>query len=100
MQGQEGAEIVYTNAMAAGYRHDGKDVCGATVPVDIGDVDEGAARWWAALLAPGQGWKAILSRRNNEEYLSPWSISLGSEQCFRIESACVQNSPVSTPPSP
>ncbi len=61
MQGQGSAGIVYTQSTATGYNHDTRDRAAATITIDIGDVDEDAARWWAAILAPDQGWKAVVS---------------------------------------
>jgi hypothetical protein len=43
--------------------------------VDIGDASTEEARWWAAVLAPGQGWQSVLDGGHN---LSPWSIFLDS----------------------
>ncbi|KAF5254455.1 hypothetical protein FANTH_713 [Fusarium anthophilum] len=31
--------------------------------VDVGNVSDDAARWWAAVLSPGQGWKASMDER-------------------------------------
>ncbi|KAI9747970.1 MAG: hypothetical protein M4579_007344 [Chaenotheca gracillima] len=75
MQGQEGAEVVYTEPTT--YK-DGldKDDTGTAISVDIGAVDDETARWWAALVAPGQGWKAVISRNDGAAFLSPWSVSI------------------------
>ncbi|OAT13227.1 hypothetical protein BDBG_08476 [Blastomyces gilchristii SLH14081] len=40
----------------------------SSVTIDIGKVDEDVARWWSALLAPGQGWKAIISQQMDQEW--------------------------------
>ncbi|KAL9023528.1 MAG: hypothetical protein Q9196_007148, partial [Gyalolechia fulgens] len=84
MQGQGGAEIEYTQSMATGYKRDVGDSLAAAITVDIGDVDDHAARWWAAILAPGQGWKAIVSRSEDVVYLSPWSVCVEDGQRFDI----------------
>jgi hypothetical protein len=52
--------------------------------IDIGEVTEDVYRWWAAILAQFEGWKAIISRKDNQEYLAPWSISLESSPPFSI----------------
>lgn len=69
--------MVYTLSMATGYKHETGNGTAASITVNIGDVDEDAARWWAAILAPGQGWKAIVSRSHDAVYLSPWSVCGG-----------------------
>ena len=103
MQGQGGAEIAYTQSMATGYKGETRDKIAAGFTVNIGDVDEDAARWWAAILAPGQGWKAIISRNDDVVYLSPWSVCVENEQRFGVAwggtSSPSQDFVVSTPPS-
>ena len=71
----EGAEIMYTNSIAPGFHHEIKPRRAQAVTVDIGDVDGKVARWWAAIMAPGEGWKAVVSRKDSVEYLAPWSVS-------------------------
>ncbi|KAK0111646.1 hypothetical protein ONS95_001990 [Cadophora gregata] len=51
--------------------------------IDLGSVDDDAARWWAAILAPGEGWRAEITR-NTTVYRSPWSICITATQLFRI----------------
>ncbi|KAL8935431.1 MAG: hypothetical protein Q9211_004706 [Gyalolechia sp. 1 TL-2023] len=103
MQGQGGAEIAYTRSMATGYMPEAGDRVATAITVDIGDVDDHAARWWAAILAPGKGWKAIVSRTEDVVYLSPWSVCVEDGQRFDIAwggtSSPSQDSVVSTPPS-
>lgn len=103
IQSQGGAEMVYTPSMATGYKHETGDGTAASITVNIGDVDEDAARWWAAILAPGQGWKAIVSRSHDAVYLSPWSVCVEDERRFGIDwgttSSLSQDPVVSTPPS-
>lgn len=84
-QGQEGATIVYTNSTAAGYHSGAEDELTTAFPLSIGDVDADAARWWAAILAPNQGWNAIISQRGRETYQAPWSVSLDVTQRFSIK---------------
>lgn len=103
MQGQEGAEITYTQSTAIGYKRKTGDRIAATMTIDIGRIEEDAARWWAAILAPGQGWQAIVSRSDHMVYLSPWSVCVQDDQRFRIEWSAAgsssQGSIVSTPVS-
>jgi hypothetical protein len=53
------------------------------VELDLGDVDDDAARWWAAILATGDGWRAEITR-NGTVYRSPWSICIAATQSFTI----------------
>lgn len=47
-----------------------------SVTVDLGNVDDHAGRWWAAVLAPGEGWKAQLKLENRPAMYAPWSTKL------------------------
>jgi hypothetical protein len=51
--------------------------------VDLGDVDENAARWWAAILTTGEGWRADIIR-DGIVYQLPWSICIAAAQRFRL----------------
>jgi Heterokaryon incompatibility protein (HET) len=53
------------------------------IEIDLGGIDEDAARWWAAVLATGQGWEASIVR-SQKRYLSPWSVSIISKQAFAL----------------
>ena len=77
-----GSKMVYTNSVATSYYETGNR-CAPTTSVDVSELDEDDAfRWWMAVLAPGQGWKAIVSHEEDGEYLAPWSVSL--EDTHRI----------------
>lgn len=71
--------------------------------IDIGKVDLETARWWSAVLAPGQGWTAvILPDHHGSPFLSPWSTTLEAEQRLKIqwsESELSNDVLLSTPPS-
>ncbi|KAI9750145.1 MAG: hypothetical protein M4579_006586 [Chaenotheca gracillima] len=54
--------------------------------VNLGYVSDEAARWWAALLATGEGWRATI-RRNGQVYRSPWSVCITAAQRFVLRSA-------------
>ncbi|OJD20279.1 hypothetical protein ACJ73_08387 [Blastomyces percursus] len=54
-----------------------------SVLVGIGDVDEIAARWWAAILASGEGWQAYISS-GEVKFRSPWSIIYDSPSSFTL----------------
>lgn len=46
--------------------------------VELGLVSDDAARWWAAVLAPGQGWRASIPHHRGH-LLSPWTVTWKSE---------------------
>ncbi|KAL5340213.1 hypothetical protein BJX70DRAFT_407520 [Aspergillus crustosus] len=60
----------------------------ALVDVDIGVVDDDAARWWTAILAPGQGWEAYITIKQ-EPFHSPWSITLPPTPNFCLPAAAL-----------
>ncbi|KAG5966888.1 hypothetical protein E4U57_001591 [Claviceps arundinis] len=47
--------------------------------VDLGVATDEAVRWWAAVLAPGEGWVARIHHMG-EDLRSPWSVSLQSSK--------------------
>jgi hypothetical protein len=52
---------------------------GGAFLVDLGPVSDGAARWWAAILAPNQGW--ITGIRHEADLLTtPWSTDFGQTE--------------------
>ncbi|PKY08595.1 hypothetical protein P168DRAFT_286710 [Aspergillus campestris IBT 28561] len=84
LQKHDGAEAEYTNSTASWCSS--HDVCapGSASTINIGNVDAHAARWWAAILAPGRGWKVIITQQGNEAYFAPWSLSLELDSCPSI----------------
>ncbi|EPE26240.1 hypothetical protein GLAREA_02152 [Glarea lozoyensis ATCC 20868] len=52
--------------------------------VDVGDVDNDAARWWAAILALEGGWDATILSNTGCILHSPWSTKLESEHHFQL----------------
>jgi hypothetical protein len=87
LQQQHGAEVSYTGSSASWQRHDlmdhkMEDV--TAIEIEIGEVDESTARWWAAILAPRQGWKTYIFKKKGEAYFSPWSLSLDKGPEFRV----------------
>jgi hypothetical protein len=99
----EGAKMIYTGSKATGYHQETEYGRAPAVTIDIGEVDEDLARWWAAILALGEGWKAIVARCDDGEYLAPWSISLKETHRIgiksRIKGSIAEESAASTPPS-
>ncbi|KAL8912006.1 MAG: hypothetical protein Q9171_002919 [Xanthocarpia ochracea] len=57
---------------------------GAT-EIDIGGASQRFIRWWAALLAPGQGWRAEIDL-GAKVFQSPWSICIASSHPLVIRS--------------
>lgn len=56
---------------------------GSHISIELGDVSPQEARWWAAILAPGQGWQADMTFEEQTS-LSPWSIRLQQSPRFRL----------------
>ncbi|RAL17788.1 uncharacterized protein BO97DRAFT_14807 [Aspergillus homomorphus CBS 101889] len=78
----EGAFMRYTKSMASNSGNPPLD-CSSQHSLDIGEVDEAVARWWLAILAPGEGWEAFVTREP-QDFLAPWSISRNCETSFSI----------------
>lgn len=87
------APLQYTASQAkwAGTRHLQKDE--ASVIVQLGSINDEAARWWAAVLAPGQGWKATISHKQYR-FLSPWTVSLDSTRPILLSRNSWPDSPI------
>lgn len=94
--------MVYTDSTATGYHYCAENNT-AAVTIDIEKVDKGVARWWAAILAPDQGWKAIISQQDDDMYQAPWWVSLDGTPCVGIKwpesELLTRSTAVSTPPS-
>lgn len=56
---------------------------GDALVVDIGDADVEEARWWAAVLAPGEGWQ-VRMLVEGDGFLSSWSVSLQAPHPFLL----------------
>ncbi|KAK4459846.1 hypothetical protein QBC42DRAFT_207154 [Cladorrhinum samala] len=84
------ASLVYTDSEAHRVEspdapplapHYGNDRQQPSLTIDITDVDDPAeARFWAAVLAPDQGWKATISSGQDSDdagpLFSPWSLRI------------------------
>ncbi|KAL5041934.1 hypothetical protein BDW71DRAFT_217353 [Aspergillus fruticulosus] len=74
------ATLAYTDSKA--YPSDKPQEQDSAV-VDIGVADDEAARWWAAILAPEEGWEAYITI-GKDKFRSPWSISLPANPKFSL----------------
>lgn len=64
----------YSSHQARLYVGDRMEHGDESAVIDVGDVDQDAARWWTAVLAPESGWEASLRRDTDALLYSPWSI--------------------------
>ncbi|KAL2786384.1 hypothetical protein BJX66DRAFT_312899 [Aspergillus keveii] len=85
LQKQKGYGMSYTTSRATLVALDQDVLYPQSAAVYIGMVDKSAARWWAAILAPDQGWKAVFTRRNDDIYFAPWSYSLAHDPALNIQ---------------
>ncbi|KAK4097725.1 hypothetical protein N658DRAFT_518441 [Parathielavia hyrcaniae] len=46
------------------------------IPLDLGLVSNTAARWWAAILAPSQGWTSVIGHEDHGFWPAPWSTNI------------------------
>lgn len=83
MQG-EGASMSYTSSQAY-CLGEGLYNLPETHIVDIGDADGDVVRWWSAVLAQHEGWKAIVKQTTSGEFLAPWAVSRTCETPFAIK---------------
>ena len=72
----------YSDLKAARSNND-EDISTGAITINIGDSCERAARWWAAILAPGEGWHAKI-QVEGKTYQSPWSAYIASSQVFKL----------------
>lgn len=85
--------ITYTDSQVSAPEYPNED-SHQTSPTSIfiGACSFQEARWWAAVLAPGRGWQAMMAIQE-DELLAPWSISLASSPSLCISS---QQNPASS----
>ncbi|KLJ07025.1 hypothetical protein EMPG_17479 [Blastomyces silverae] len=76
-----GAKLTYTEKHAEFDNNQGDEQ--TQVMMDIGDVDDDAARWWAAVLSPGEGWQAYLTWER-AKFRSRWSTVLETKAKFTL----------------
>lgn len=89
-------KMSYTGALAT--RDDGVDGHECTRPVvevQLDNFEAEEARWWAAILASGQGWQAEMDLAS-KTYISPWTICARASCDFRL-SCATSHMPSSAP---
>ncbi|KAF1358850.1 hypothetical protein EJ07DRAFT_166328 [Lizonia empirigonia] len=76
-----GCSLIYTDNLARHYNAT-TNLRGSqhSLVLDIGPVKRNEARWWAAILAQGQGWQAT----TRPSFVSPWSIRVESSSEFLL----------------
>ncbi len=79
--------IHYSDLQAARLRNE-EDIPAGAIEIDISEKGERAARWWAAVLAPGEGWRATIEL-SDTIYRSPWSAHIASSQILKLRNADV-----------
>lgn len=57
---------------------------GTDLEVDLSDVSPDEARWWAAVLAPDQGWQATMLLDEDTTFVALWSVRLQSDSRFLL----------------
>lgn len=77
LQGTETSQLRYTEQSAPiDHLHDSACQC---IPVDVGAVRSSVVRWFAATLAPREGFQASIHRDGDGTNSVPWVYSLGVE---------------------
>jgi hypothetical protein len=74
---------MYYSDLQASWLNNDEDIPAGAIEVDIGEICERAARWWAAILAPGEGWHAT-RELGDKLYRSPWSAHIASAQILKL----------------
>lgn len=87
MQGG-GAVMRYTSSLAKCLSESPPISPEETHFIDIGEADERVIRWWSAILAKCEGWKAIVKDDTRDEFVAPWSGSRTCETSFTIKGKC------------
>ncbi|KAL9632748.1 MAG: hypothetical protein Q9204_003664 [Flavoplaca sp. TL-2023a] len=85
----------YSDLQAARL-NDEEDIPADTIEIDIGQECERAARWWAAILAPGEGWYATIDF-GDKIYRSPWSAHIASPILLKLRNTSVTHKQSETP---
>ncbi|KAB8224891.1 hypothetical protein BDV33DRAFT_199175 [Aspergillus novoparasiticus] len=84
MQGGS-AVLRYTDSLADCLGESPSSSSAEAYYINFGGVDERIARWWSAILAKREGWKAIVKDDPGNEFVAPWSVSRTCETHFLIK---------------
>ncbi|KAM6513646.1 hypothetical protein FALCPG4_016028 [Fusarium falciforme] len=84
--------LEYTDSQAEWVASKFYDKRNSEAIVELGVVSDDAARWWAAVLSPGQGWKAFISH-GRSKLLSPWSTTFEAVPAIRLSSVSRNTTP-------
>lgn len=79
--------IMYTNSLGSWvlkHNEPAKDAMVVQLPPNTGPD---TARWWATVLAKGEGWNASLGR---SRLLSPWSVTLDCKAASISITGCIE----------
>lgn len=77
----------YSDLQAEPASEKEKAIVADAMEIDIGETDKHAARWWAAILAPADGWQARI-QVEGRSYRSPWSVHLAPEHILTLRKTC------------
>lgn len=88
----QASPLEYTDSQAEWVANLSYDKRNADGVVELGVVSDEAARWWAAVLSPGQGWRAVISCGRFQP-LSPWSSTFKSVPAIRLSSISRSTTP-------
>ncbi|KAK4149748.1 hypothetical protein C8A00DRAFT_46692 [Chaetomidium leptoderma] len=80
----KGTSFVYTSSVADNHSPDAQTTLPPdhiSLEVDVRDAGPDEARWWAAVLAPDQGWQATMLL-GQDTFFAPWSIRLQPDHRF------------------
>ena len=82
LQGTESSLLQYAEHHAPINAHEGK--VDSHFLIDIGDVDQRVTRWFAAILAPQNSFRASIDFANDDPSWAPWSYCLLAENTYNI----------------
>lgn len=85
MRGDDSSMQYTQTQYPTGYSNESLPDISQVHVIDVGEVDESVARWWSAILAPNEGWKATVKQTPQGGFLAPWSVSRTCETQFSIK---------------
>ncbi|KAK4119392.1 hypothetical protein N657DRAFT_674917 [Parathielavia appendiculata] len=97
----ESVSVVYTSSKADDHNPDAPTTPlpdHLSLEVDISDAGPDEARWWAAVLAPGQGWQATMLL-GQDTFFAPWSVRLQPGYRFMLSTKSAFRGDLAVAPS-